>query len=212
MIEYHERPPGNPVPKPVIEEDRTPVEPSQIPSQTFAMLRAMRQEQRTFLAQTNNENSHERLSSVEKAVKWASPWRQILGIVIVFVVGGIGAYTFLRDKAKEAVIDTVKEAHEGDNPIIEPSVKTVEEIRTNVNNVNKGVNKLLQHKAIEQQIKEVEVELELHRQQHQEAVQEWSTKRAAGKFAGNKPKKTDGHVALEAKLKKLSKEEPPEEE
>jgi len=193
MVEYRENP-GRPV-----SGDQTPV-PAELSTveQTYILLRAMRQEQQAFLAESKNENSHERLSSVEKAVKWASPWRQIFAIIAVIVVSSIGAYTFLRDKAKEAVIETVNEATGGDNPKVEPSVKTVEEIRTNVESVNKGVNKLIKHQKLEQEIKEVEVELELHKQQHQDLVQEWAAKKAAGRSVGKKPTKSDGHIKLEA--------------
>ncbi len=148
--------------------------------------------------------SEERLSAVERTVKWATPWRNVGVLVGFFLVGGVGVLAALRTYAEEAVIETVRGAHGGDAPLVEPSVKTVTQLRNDVGSMKSGVDCLVATRARAKEMKEVEIELELHRQQHAELVQEWTSKKAARRNAGDKPKKSDGHVALEAALKTLS--------
>jgi hypothetical protein len=216
MVEYHERPgrqptlkPGTPSP---LAEDKTPVEGASLSTveQTLQVVQAVQQAQQQMMGQMGPGSpggGDERLSDIEKAVKWASPWRQMVGIVVFLVATGIAAYAFLRDRAEAAVIDTVQEATGGENPKIEPSVKTVEKLKKDVGSVKTGVGELLKQQENEKLIKAVEVELELHNQQHQELLQEWSAKKAAGQRPGRKPTKSDGHLKLEAERQRLLKKE-----
>lgn len=148
------------------------------------------------------EQSEARLNAVERAVKWASPWRNLVVLVVFFVLGAFGAYTTMRDYARRAVIDTVKAAHNGEDPEIEPSVRTVDGIQSDLGSVKSGVDCLVAEKHREKLIREVEIELELHRQQYDQQVQEWSANKAAGRFI-KKPTKSDGYLALEARLQKV---------
>ncbi len=148
-------------------------------------------------------DSEERLTKVEQAVRWFSPWKTLLGFVAFLVVGGLAVYTSLRDYAQEAVVETVKAAHEDpDNPV-EPSVKTVETMKEDLDKTASGVQELLNDRERQRRIKAVEVELELHQQQYQELVQEWTAKKAARRNPGEKPTKTPEHIALEAHYKGL---------
>jgi len=212
MVEYHQHrerqptlTPGTPSP---IAEDKTPVEGASLSTveQTLQVVQAVQQAQQQMMGQMGS-GGDVRLSDVEKAVKWASPWRQMVGIVVFLVATGIAAYAFLRDKAEAAVIETVQEATAGENPKIEPSVKTVEQLKEDVGSVNSGVQELLKQQEDEKAIKAIEVELELHNQQHQELLQEWSAKKAAGHRAGTKPTKSDGHLKLEAERQRLLKQQ-----
>lgn len=148
--------------------------------------------------------SDERLTAVETAVKWATPWRNLAVLIAFFLVGGAGVVAATGSYAREAVIETVKEAHQGDEPLIEPSVKTVNQLQVDVGSMKGGVDCLVETRQRAKVIKGVELELELHRQQHRELIQEWTAKKAARRSAGKKPTKTDGHLALEAKLETLT--------
>lgn len=148
--------------------------------------------------------SDERLTEVEKAVKWATPWRNLAALVAFFLVTGTAMVVALRGSFKDAVVETVKEAHGGDEPTVEPSVKSFTLLKQDVGSMKGGMDCLVAAKRRERAVKEVEVELQLHRQQHAELVQEWSAQKAARRPAGNKPKKSDGHVALQAKLERLT--------
>ncbi len=187
-------------------DDPTPVEGLPSAEQTLARLDNLADKLGRLAATAGASDSEERISKVEAAVKWASPWRQLIGFVTFLVVGGIAVYSALRSYAREAVIETVKEAHADEKAPVEPSVQTVEKLKEDVGSVKTGVDALVQEKETRKQIKEVEIELELHRQQHQELVQEWSAKKAAGRRAGTKPQKNPRHIQLEADLKKLASE------
>ena len=150
------------------------------------------------------EASDERLTAVETAVKWATPWRNLGVLIAFFLVGGAGVVAATAGYAKEAVIETVKEAHKGDDPLIEPSVKTVRQLQLDVGSMKGGVDCLVETRQRAKVVKGVELELELHRQQHRELIQEWTAKKAARRSAGKKPTKTDGHLALEARLETLT--------
>lgn len=150
------------------------------------------------------EDSEQRLTAVETAVKWATPWRNLLVLLSFFIVGGVAVIAALRSYAEEAVIETAKRAHGGDDPLVEPSVKTVSSIQEDVGSMKGGVDCLVAAQSRAKEVKKVEVELELHRQQHAELLQEWSAKKAARRNAGTKPKKSDRHVQLEATLATLT--------
>jgi hypothetical protein len=196
------------------EDDRTPVEgvPITTPEQ-LSLLRSIRDDSRAVRDAVGGCASYVendlRLGTVERAIKWANPWRQIIAFVAFFISASVTSYMFLRETAQDAVIDTVRKAHEGDNPRIEPSVKTVRKLEEDVGSVKEGVNRLLEHKQTEAKIQKIEVELELHRQQYQEAIQDWSARKAAGRHVRERPKKSDGHLKLEAELKNLSKGDVP---
>jgi hypothetical protein len=153
---------------------------------------------------TASSTSDERLNQIERAVKWATPWRNLAALVAFFIVTGGAMVVALRGSFKEAVVETVKEAHGGDAPTVEPSVKAFTMLEKDVGSMKGGMDCLVAAKRREKSVKEVEVELELHVQQHAELVQEWSAKKAARRSTGDKPKKSDGHLALEAKLKRLT--------
>ncbi len=150
------------------------------------------------------DGSDERLTAVEGAVKWATPWRNLAVLVSFFVVGGIGVLAALASYAERSVIETVKEAHGGDDPTVEPSVKTVEQLKQDVGSMKGGVDCLVGARKRTKEIKNLEVQLEPYRQQHQDLIQEWTANKAARRRTGEKPVKTDGHLALEAQLKKLA--------
>ena len=145
---------------------------------------------------------------VESAVKWATPWKNLVALIAFFVVGGISVMAAFNGYARGVVVETAKEAHSGKDPQVEPSVKTVEALKTDVASVKSGVDCLVQSKRHEDLIKSVEVELQLHRQQYADAMQEWSAKSAARRNPGEKPTKSDGHLNLEATLKKLTGSRP----
>jgi hypothetical protein len=148
--------------------------------------------------------SDERLTQVERAVKWATPWRNLAALVAFFILTGGTMIVALRGSFKEAVVETVKEAHGGDEPTVEPSVKAFTLLEKDVGSMKGGMDCLVAAKKREHAVKALEVELELHQQQHEERVQEWTARKAARRSVGEKPKKTDGHLALEAKLKRLT--------
>jgi hypothetical protein len=158
----------------------------------------------TTAGRPSPDDSDERLTAVEGAVKWATPWRNLAVLVSFFVVGGIGVLAALANYAEKAVIDTVKEAHSGDEPAIEPSVRTVEQLKQDVGAMKGGVDCLVGARKRTKAIKNLEVQLEPYRQQHQDLIQEWTANKAARRRTGDKPTKTDGHLALEAELKKLA--------
>lgn len=150
------------------------------------------------------DDSEERLTQVERAVKWASPWRNLLVLIGFFVVGGVAVITTMRDLARDAVIETVSEAHGGEDPQVEPSVKTVGGIQSDVADVKGGVDCLVAEQKREQRIKEIEMELDLHRQEHEQLLRSWSANKAARRRAGKMPTKTPRHLELEAALTGLA--------
>lgn len=152
----------------------------------------------------NPEDSEQRLTNIERAVKWASPWRNLLVLLGFFVVGAVGVVTSLRSLAEEAVIETVSEAHAGEHPQIEPSVKTVSELQRDVGAVKGGVDCLVAEKRKAQDMRAIELELDLHKQQYDELLQAWSANKAARRNAGEKPQKSPRHLQLEASLKALA--------
>lgn len=148
------------------------------------------------------EESDDRLSQVEAAVKWASPWRQAIGFVAFMVVGGVSVVTALSTYAKDAVVETVKDAHKAEDYPIEPSVQTVETLKTDVGSVKAGVKTLIQEEQRRNEVKGIEVELEGHDEQYQLKLQDYSAQKARGREPG-KPGKSDRHIQLEAKRKKV---------
>lgn len=174
------------------------------PDETLTRLDALAD--KLVQANGSSEDSNDRLTRIEKAVKWASPWRQLVGFAVFLIVGGVAVYTALRDYARVQVIETVREAHAEDEAPVEPSVQTVTAIQTDVGSVKTGVDALVAEKEQRRKIKEVEIELELHAQQYDELVQGWNLKKASGRRAGEKPSKGDRHIELEAERKKLASE------
>ena len=155
-------------------------------------------------ANASAEDSNDRLTKIERAVKWASPWRQLVGFAIFLIVGAVAVYSAMKDYARVQVIETVREAHAAKETPVEPSVGTVEALKTDVSSVKSGVDALVAEKEQRRAIKEVEIELELHTRQHDEQVQLWNLKKAAGRRTGDKPKKGDRHIQLEATRKRLA--------
>ncbi len=153
---------------------------------------------------TADDDSDARLTAVERAVKWASPWRNVAVIAGFVIAGGVAAYTSLRSYAKRAVIETVIEAHGGENPQIEPSVPTVQAMEADLASVKGGVDCLVAEQHHQKEMKEIEVALDLHRQQYEQLLQAWSANKAARRNAGKYPGKSDGHIALEGQLKTLA--------
>ncbi len=160
------------------------------------------------LAEANGsaEDSNDRLNKIEKAVKWASPWRQLVGFAVFLIVGAVAVYGALRDYARVQVIETVRAAHAEDEAPVEPSVQTVTDIQTDMGSVKAGVDELVAEKEQRRKMKGVELELDLHREQHRQLLQEWSAKKAARRQPGQKPTKGDRHLQLEADLKRLASE------
>jgi len=189
-----------------IATDRTPVDGT-LPNldRTLEQVNKTMQQMQASLATMGPSpaDSEERLNKVEKAVKWFSPWKALLGLIAFLVVGGVGVFTSLRDYAENAVVETVKAAHaDVDNPV-EPSVQTVEAMKSDLNKTAEGVQTLLNDRERQKAIKVVEVELDLHQQQYQGLIQEWTAKKAARRNAGDKPTKTPEHIKLEAHYKGL---------
>lgn len=154
-------------------------------------------------------DSDERLTAVESAVKWASPWRQLLGFAAFLVVGGIAVYTALASYAKDAVVETMKAAHQDEEAPVKPTVQEVNKLKEDVGSVKTGVEALVQEKETRQAVKKIEVELEIHQQQHEELIQEWSAKKAARRPAGQKPQKSPRHIQLQAERNTLLNKETP---
>lgn len=153
------------------------------------------------------EDSAELRAQVEKAVKWASPWRQLVAFLAFMLVGAGSVYAAMRDYAREQVVDTVRDAHKADENPVEPSVQTVKQLQTDVTTVKTGVNTLVDEKKRRQEMESIELELEPHREQYQQQIQEWSTRKALHpNRTYTKPLKSDRHIELEAQLKKLTKE------
>lgn len=151
--------------------------------------------------------SEERLNNVELAVSKVKPWKTLLGFVGFLIVGAIAVWTALGNYAKDRVVETVKAAHADPENPIEPSVKTVTEMKGDIQQANVAADYLFRQKELDVQIQEVKIELEIHLQQHQERMQEWSAQKAARRTTKEKPIKTDRHVELEAKLKTLNQEQ-----
>ena len=147
-------------------------------------------------------DSDDRLSQVESAVKWASPWRQLLGFVAFLAVGAVSVVTALGTYAKDAVVETMKEAHKAEEAPVEPSVQTVDALKTDVGSVKAGVKTLLQEEERRNEVKGIEVELEGHDEQYQLKLQDYSAKKARGREP-DKPGKSDRHIQLEAKRKEV---------
>jgi len=146
------------------------------------------------------EASDDRLVNVEAAVKWASPWRQLIGLLAFAVVGLGAAYASLTTFAKEAVVETVRAAHQDESAPVEPSVATVNAIKTDVGSVKKGVDNLLKEDKRRKDVKTIEVELEQHDEIYQEKMQDFAAKKARGREP-DKPHKSDRHIELEADRK-----------
>ena len=144
--------------------------------------------------------SDDRLTDVEAAVKWASPWRQLLGFAAFLIVGGISAVTALRGYAEDAVVETVRKAHKAEGAPIEPSVQTVETLKEDVASVKSGVESLLQEEKRRNEVKGIEVELEGHEVQYQLKLQDYAAKKARGREI-DMPGKGDRHIQLEAQRK-----------
>jgi hypothetical protein len=195
--------PGSPAVGP---NDPTPVEG--IPA-TLARLDSIATKLAKAAAAPHPADSDERLTAVESAVKWASPWRQLLGFVAFLVVGGIAVYTALASYAKDAVVETMKAAHQDEEEPVKPTVQEVNKLKEDVGSVKSGVEALVKEKETRQAVKKIEVELELHQQQHDETMQEWSLKKAARRRAGDKPQKTPRHIQLEAQRNTLLNEGTP---
>ena len=195
--------PGSPAVGP---NDPTPVEG--IPA-TLARLDLIANKLAQAAAAPHPEDSDERLTAVESAVKWASPWRQLLGFAAFLAVGGVAVYTALASYAKDAVVETMKAAHQDEKAPVRPTVQEVEDIKEDMGSVKAGVEALVQEKGTRQAVKKIEVELELHQEQHDETIQEWSAKKAARRPAGQKPQKTPRHIQLEAERNTLLNKETP---
>lgn len=152
------------------------------------------------------EDSAELRAQVEQAVKWASPWRQLIGFVAFLVVGAVSVFVAMRDYAKEQVVDTVRAAHKAETNPVEPSVQTVKQLKEDVKAVKTGVDELVQEKTRQKEMEAIELELGPHWEQYQQQLQEWSARKALrpNRNPGPKPLKTDRHIELEAALKKAA--------
>lgn len=148
--------------------------------------------------------SEDRLSKLEVAVSKVKSWKTLLGFLAFLVVGGLGVWTTLSGYARQQIIETVQEAHMEN---VEPSVKTITRMEKNIQHASVAADYLFRQKELDVQIQNVETELDIHRQQHQELLQEWSALKAARRAAGSKPTKSDRHIELEAQLKILHQEQ-----
>lgn len=194
---------GVPVPIP---DEPTPADRTGVVQQKIDQLDRISDKLVAATESPGASSSEERLTDIERAVKWASPWRQLLGFIAFVVAAGVALYAAVGSFARESVVETVRAAHQDEENPVEPSVQTVQQLKNDVASVKGGVDCLVAGKKREKAVKAVEVELELHRQQHSELIQEWSAKKAARRSAGDKPTKTDGHLALQAELERLSAE------
>lgn len=153
-------------------------------------------------AKLEASQSDERLSRVEKLSKWANPWRQILLLAGMLLTVLVTAYTVTRDYAKEALIETVQEAHK-DN--VEPSVKTINGLKQNSKATEDGVKALIEDRKHHRQIEQIQFELKLHTKQYEGEIEKWEAKRKRGP----EPTKTPRHLQLEALLNTLNATRPP---
>jgi len=144
------------------------------------------------------EDSDERLTKVESAVKWATPWRNLLVLAGFLLTGLFATLSAISGYAEKTILDTVREAHKNG---LEPSVETVDSMKAEMKTTGEGVQTLLKAQEKEKRIKAIEVELKLHEEQYEALLDEWNANKAARRNAGKKPQKSPEHLALEAALR-----------
>lgn len=195
-------------PGPIGGDDETPVDGAGADDFSRIRSQANLERQLTLLTSTLGDlqselrqlppDSGERLSRVERAVKWATPWRSLLALILFLVTGAVGVLMAIRGYAETTIIETVQAAHKDG---LEPSVPTIEEMKERLETTSEGVEGLLLDRERQKTIRALEFELKLHEEQYAQRLQEWNARRAARRRAGEKPEKTPEHLALEAALR-----------
>lgn len=142
---------------------------------------------------------------VDRYEKQLSPWRKVwmfilgLAAAAAFVFGvGVSYQQFMGGNATKGDIeDGIKEHTETE---LEPVREDVTQIKQDMEPVKKGVEALVEAQDDERTLKRLKHRLERHDKEYQEALQEYTADKAAGRRA-RRPRKTEAHIALEAEVK-----------
>lgn len=133
-----------------------------------------------------------------------TPWRKLWAVVAIIgavcsLVFGAGV-TYQQVKGGLATKDDIAEHKK---VALDPVIKDVETIKTDLEPVKSGVKALVDTQNREREIKQIKSQLERHDKEFQEAMQEYTADKAAGIRSGPRPRKTEVHLKLEADLKAL---------
>lgn len=136
-------------------------------------------------------------AKVWKAVKWAAGVL-VGGAVAIFGLG-VGYQKAIGNNATKT---DIQEHVEQD---LTPVITEVKEIKTELTPVKEGVKSLVEVKANEREFEKAKRKLDRYDKQHQEALQEYTADKAAGRRAGQRPKKDKPHIDLEEQVAELEK-------
>jgi uncharacterized protein YoxC len=133
----------------------------------------------------------------EKLSPWTKVWKALA--VIAAVAGtifgaGVAYQKIIGDNATKTDIET----HVTDD--LDPVVDEVKAIKTELEPVKTGVESLVKTQNDEREFKKIKRKLDKLDKQHQEALQEYTADKAAGRRTGPRPKKDKPHIDLEEEL------------
>lgn len=130
-------------------------------------------------------------------------WRFLaaLASIAVLIFGvGVSYQQFMGGNATKSDIDNGMKKHEdaGAHP---EATEAIERIQADIEPIKAGVESLVVAQEAEHEFKTLQRRLTRHDKEYQEAFQEYTADKAAGKRAGTRPRKTEAHLNLEARVK-----------
>ena len=117
------------------------------------------------------------------------------GVVLLVFTGGVAYQQFVSGNATRDDLGTY------DSDTVQPLIKRVEVVESDVATVKSGVTSLVQAEKDRSEIERQKALLDAYRADYQEALSEYTADKAAGRWS-ERPRKDPEHIELEAELKK----------
>jgi hypothetical protein len=145
---------------------------------------------------------------IEGYERQLKPWRKVwafiaaLGAAAVFVFG-IGV-SYQQFRGGNATKDDVKKSI--DTHVIQdlvPVQNDVQQIKKDLAPIKTGVQALVKEQKATKAVERAKRKLDRYDKEYQEALQEYTADKAAGRSAGARPRKTKDHIDLEATVQEL---------
>lgn len=133
-----------------------------------------------------------------------SPWRKVWAVIAA--IGSFCALVFGAGMTYQQIkggLATKADISEHKTQYLDPVVKDVETIKQDLKPVKDGIDSLVESQERERELKKLKAELERHDKEYNEAMQEYTADKAANVRAGSRPRKTEAHLNLEARVKEM---------